>query len=249
LFTYLENPSQAIWLTVLLLVWAVLLFGGFLFGSGQDGRRMPAWTRLGSSAVLVLAAISWAVISRGEAAAAYALLLAGGMIFGFVGDLSLAQVFVSGRNSQLGGIGAFAVGHLFYIAAIWLLGSTLGLDNSMARYAALFLWWLVGALGWYLIVFRGSKATPLHWLVFPYGLLLATTAGAASGLALQDPAFWPLALGTALFLFSDMLIGGSWFNDLDFRFIHDLIWLTYGPAQMLIVYSAGTALQASVKII
>ena len=81
----------------------------------------------------------------------------------------------------------------------------------------------------------------LHWIVLPYALLLATTAGVATGLALQAPSFWPLALGAALFLFSDTLIGGNWFNNLDFPLVHDLIWLTYGPGQMLIVYSVGVA--------
>lgn len=248
LFSYLNNPFQQTWLFGLLLVWSLLLFGGFIFGSSKNGRRMPAWTRLGSSAVLVLAAISWALVSKGTATALYALLLVGGMIFGFVGDLSLAQVFIRGRRSQLGGIGAFALGHVFYIAAIWYLGNTLGFAGAAARFGALAVWWLLGALGWYFVVFRGPQATALHWIVLPYALLLATTAGAASGLALQEPLFWPLAIGTALFLFSDMLIGGNWFNNVDFPLIHDLIWLTYGPAQMLIVYSAGAALQTGISL-
>jgi hypothetical protein len=245
LFFTLDSSLQKAWLIALLLLWAILLFGGFIFGTSKEGRRMPAWTRLISSAVLVVAATSWALISRGEAAELYALFIAVGMSFGFLGDCFLAQLFISGRKSQLGGIGAFALGHLFYITGIWLLGNTLGLSNGAARLGALLVWWACGALGWYFVVYRGSKATSLHWIVLPYALLLATTAGAATGLALQAPAFWPLALGAALFLFSDMLIGGNWFNNLDLPLIHDVIWLTYGPGQMLIVYSVGTAVQAA----
>ncbi len=168
------------------------------------------------------------------------------MIFGFLGDLFLAKVIISGKAANLSGIAAFAVGHLFYISAIWRLGSELGLTVTSARLGALLAWWLLGALGWYFIVYRGAKATALHWIVLAYALLLATTAGAATGLALQEPAFWPLAVGAALFLFSDTLIGGNWFNALDFPLIHDLVWLTYGPGQMLIVYSAGTAVMLSI---
>lgn len=208
---------------------------------------MPAWTRLASSAVLVTAGFSGAFISRDYATATYALLISLGMSFGFIGDLSLAKVFISGRKSQLGGIGAFAVGHLFYIPAIWGLGSTLGLTAVGARLGALLVWWLVGFLGWTFVVFRGAKVSSLKWIVLPYALLLATTAGVATGLAVQEFSFWPLVIGAALFLFSDTLIGGNWFNDLDFPMIHDLIWLTYGPGQMLIVYSAGTAIQASLQ--
>ena len=231
----------------MLLVWALLLFGGFLFGSNKGERRMPVWTRLGSSVVLVVAGFSWTLISRDYGMERYALLLAIGMTFGFVGDISLAKVIISGKAANLGGIAAFAVGHIFYITAIWQLGDELGLTAIAPRVGALLAWWLVAALGWYIIVFRGSKATPLHWIVLPYALLLATTAGAATGLALQEAAFWPLAVGAALFLLSDTILAGNWFNQLDFPLIHDLIWLTYGPAQMLIVYSAGAAVQLTIR--
>jgi hypothetical protein len=243
MFSYLNNPIQQVWLTMMLVLWAALLFGGYIFGQEKEGRRMPGWTRLGSSAVLVIAGFSWVVISRNYGTGSYALLLAMGMTFGLLGDLFLAKVFTSGMRANIGGIIAFAIGHLLYIAGIWRLGNEWGLTNPGSQLTGLVLWWLVAALGWYFIVFRGSQATFLHWFVLPYALLLATTAGVATGLALQTPAFWPLALGAALFLFSDMLIGGNWFNNLDFPLVHDLIWLTYGPGQMLIVYSAGTALQ------
>ena len=246
MFSYLNNPLQQTWLLILLLLWALLLFGGFIVGPKKDGRRMPAWTRLGSSVVLVVAASCWTLIGRDYGTAWYALLLAAGMISGFLGDLFLAKVIISGKAANLSGIAAFAVGHLFYISAIWRLGSELGLTVTSARLGALLAWWLLGALGWYFIVYRGAKATALHWIVLAYALLLATTAGAATGLALQEPAFWPLAVGAALFLFSDTLIGGNWFNALDFPLIHDLVWLTYGPGQMLIVYSAGTAVMLSI---
>ena len=75
----------------------------------------------------------------------------------------------------------------------------------------------------------------------PYALLLASTAGVchrprASG----RPRLIPLALGAALFLFSDLMIAAKLFAGSETRRIKidDLIWLTYGPGQMLIVYTA-----------
>ena len=38
-----------------------------------------------------------------------------------------------------------------------------------------------------------------------------------------------------------MILGGEWFNDLHLPLIHDLIWLTYCPGQMFIVYSIAIA--------
>ena len=97
---------------------------------------------------------------------------------------------------------------------------------------------LIGLAGWYFVVFRGQQATALHWAALPYALLLASTAGLASGLALQARSFIPLALGGALFLTSDLILAAQLFNGLSFFLVGSVVWLTYGPAQALIVYTA-----------
>lgn len=233
MFTYLA-ASQRFWLIGLLIVWAIFLFGGFVFGKGA--RRMPAWTRMTSSAVLVAAAWSWFVINQGS----FSLLLALGMTLGFVGDLWLAGVLPFGR-SVIGGIVAFGIGHIFYISAILHFGNQNGLNAPIPRWSALVIWLLVGLVGWYLIVFRRQEVTILHWAALPYALLLASTAGLATGLALQSTYFVPLAIGAALFLLSDLILAGELFSGLQFPLIGDVIWLTYGPGQALIVYASGVA--------
>ena len=84
MFSALVTPFASLWVTGLLILWAVLLFGGFVFGRVNAGRtgRMPLWTRLASSAVLVLAAWSWYVVSRGTTTSLFALLIAIGMTLG-----------------------------------------------------------------------------------------------------------------------------------------------------------------------
>lgn len=238
----LTSPTQRTWLIALLIVWAILLFGGFLLGTGDPARRMPVWTRMASSATLVLAAFSWYAFIRGTAAQGYALLIALGMTAGFLGDLFLAGLMPGGRN-VLAGIGSFAVGHVFYIVAFLRFSNQASLTDPGRRGIALLAWLLVGVVGWYLVVFRGSADhTVLHWVALPYALLLASTAGLATGMALQEPSFWPLAIGAALFLLSDLILAGEMFAGLRFPLIGDVIWLTYGPAQMLIVYSVNAAL-------
>jgi hypothetical protein len=53
-----------------------------------------------------------------------------------------------------------------------------------------------------------------------------------------------MAVGAAFFLLSDLILAAHLFNDLFFPLFEDAIWLTYGPGQMLIVYSVGSALGA-----
>lgn len=241
---HLTNLAQQFWLLGLLVLWALLLFGGFAFGTLNEERtrRMPTWTRLGSSLALVVAAWSWYVFTLGSAVSALSLYLAIGMTLGCLGDLFLAGVFPL-PQPVLGGIAAFGLGHIAYIVGLLQFGSQQpGLDLPGPRWGAWVAWLVIGFVGWYGIVFRGSKPTLLHRAALPYALLLASTAGVATGLAVQEPAFIPLALGAALFFASDLILAAQLFNHRHFPLIGDVIWLTYGPAQALIVYSVASAL-------
>ncbi|HEY7125964.1 MAG TPA: lysoplasmalogenase [Ktedonobacterales bacterium] len=233
-----DNSFERLWMLALLALWAALLFGGFALGKPDDTRtrRMPTWARVASSLTLVLAAWSAYFFSGCCLSSTYSLWIALGMTLGCLGDLFLAKV-IPLPEPVLGGIGAFGLGHVGYITALVAFGNASGLTAAGPRWGALAAWLVVGAAGWFLVVFRGHKPTVLHWAALPYSLLLASTAGFATGLALQTPVFLAFAVGAALFLVSDLILAAQLFNKLHFPLIGDVIWLTYGPAQALIVYS------------
>ncbi len=234
-------------LVVLFVLWAALLFGGYVLGrpSRSTGRRMPTWTRMSSSFVLVLAAWVFLLISQRSNFGSYPLFIAVGMTLGFIGDLFMARL-IPVREHVLGGMAAFGLGHIAYIAAGLSLARALGLTAAAPLVAAWLAWLLIGVAAWYRVIFRGQKATPLHWAAFPYALLLASTAGVATGLALQDARLVPLALGAVLFLASDLILAANLFTGRSFKRINpdDVVWLTYGPGQCLIVYSTAFLLAA-----
>jgi len=244
MFTHLLSRAQNLWLTALLLLWAVLLFGGFILGrpDGEAVHRMPTWARMASSAVLVMAAWSWFAVAWGGPAGPFALLIAIGMTLGLAGDLLMARLLPV-PDHVLFGMAAFGLGHVAYIAAFLRLGNQAGLDAAGPRWGAWAAWLLVGLAGWYFTVYRGQQPTALHWAALPYALLLASTAGLATGLAVQSPAFLPSAFGGACFLFSDLLLAGQLFGGAHFYLIGDVVWFLYGPAQMLIVYGVSSALR------
>jgi hypothetical protein len=172
-----------------------------------------------------------------------------GMSLGFLGDLLMARWLPAGER-LLEGMGAFGLGHLAYIVGLLLFMDRHSLAGPLARWGAWLAWLLVALLGWYLVIWRpatraGGRPGVLHWAALPYSLLLGSTAGLATALAIQAPAFLPMAIGTALFLVSDTLLGANQFNHAYCYLIDDLIWLTYGPAQMMIVYSISNALRVT----
>lgn len=230
-------------------LWAALLFGGFIFGDGADSRaRIPRAARIGSSAVLVVAGCAWVVVAASTRARRYALLIAVGMALGFIGDLFNAGLIPGVfENATIGGIIAFGLGHLAYIAACLDLERTAALDRRALRNLALVAWLAFGFAGWLYVTTDAPKSADLRWPALPYSLLLAGTAGLASGIALRDRRFVPLAVGGALFLTSDLVLAWELFQG-SFDMAGDIVWLTYGPAQMLIVYSVGTAIVASLAV-
>jgi uncharacterized membrane protein YhhN len=148
--------------------------------------------------------------------------------------------FVPLPDPVLGGIVAFGLGHIAYITGCVNLARRAGLTDRRVIAGALIVWQLVALVGWYFVAVQGTEARALVWPALPYSLLLAATAGITSALALQERRFAGLALGGALFLASDLILACELFRG-PFSHQTECVWLTYGPGQMLIVFSSITA--------
>jgi|JI6StandDraft_1071083.scaffolds.fasta_scaffold49292_2 hypothetical protein len=210
-----------------------------------DLRYLPRWLTLGQSALLSAAAWGLQRVFRNTPAADVATHLAVGMTLGTVGDVFMAQ-----QNVPLG-MAAFGAGHIAYVRGLLRLSKQQQLPRPLAMGLAWGAWSVIGAAGWLGLVRLGPQgSSTLGWLALPYSLLLASTAGVATGLSVQEPRYWPLAAGAVIFLTSDVLIAMRLFNPSLFAAIPksirgDLVWLTYAPAQMLLV--GGSLLAAWVQ--
>jgi hypothetical protein len=230
--------------TGLWIAWAGLLAAAMLAGNLGAGHGAPLATalRMGSSVALVVTGwVAWAVWREGSSGR-FALAIAIGMTLGAIGDFFNAGLldFVGLSNGVLGGIAAFGLGHIAYIAGTIDLAKRSGLVDRSKIGAAVIAWQLVGLVGWYFVVMLGSENRDLVWPALPYSLLLAGTAGVTCGLALQDRRLGGLALGGALFLASDLILAFGLFRG-RFDYQTECVWLTYGPGQMLIVFSTIAA--------
>lgn len=230
-------------LILLWLAWAGFLFGGMLFGELNEGqtRHGPGWCRMASSMVLVGAGWIGALALVGRPASRYAALIAVGMTLGLLGDLFNAGWMERiSKLGTLGGMISFGLGHIAYIAACLDLRRRAGLTAAAPLRNALIAWELFALAGWYFVAWRGTDNLPLRLPALPYCLLLAGTAGFTSGLALQSRWLIGLGLGGALFLISDLILAVPLFGK-SFYLSGDAVWATYGPGQMLIVYSIPAA--------
>lgn len=221
---------------VLILFWAVLLFGGFIFGKPceDETRRMPLPTRLLSSFTLVIGAWTWFAISRGTPVDTFATWLAIGMTLGFIGDVFMANVLPL-ENHVIYGMLSFGIGHIAYIIGMMMIT----LPEQSLLYPAISVvlaWWAIAVVLWYFVVYRGSNRETVIYLALPYAILLATTAAIAMNLTFLDITFLPVMIGAILFLVSDLVLAAQLFNGLHFKYVSDVVWFLYGPGQMLIVF-------------
>lgn len=229
---------------VLLLVILLLLVGGFALHAYDEKRlaRMPKRTELPQSFLLIiLAVIVWLSAAQGTALNTLALLIVLGIALGFLGDLFMANIFKQEKH-VLGGMAAFGIGHVFYMLGFREIALAFDLHDLGSYVLALVVMWIVALVIWALLVRTPDSDSTMQVAALVYALFLASMAAYAIGLALQQGAFWPLAIGGILFLFSDSLIASKLFAGRRFRYMGDVEWATYILAQVLIVTVVPVAL-------
>lgn len=244
ILTNLPAPWGAIGDLLLLGVLGLLVYGFFAhrYDTLRLG-RMPKRLELPQTPLLILlAAIVWLSAARGTSLETLSVLTLIGVAFGFLGDLFMADVFQQ-KNHVLYGMLAFAAGHVCYILGFREIAVTFGLHVTASYVLALGVMWIVAGLVWFYLVREPTGDQTMQRAALGYALFLASMAGYALGLALQEPAFWPLAIGGLLFLLSDALIAARLFGGRTYRYLGDVIWTTYILAQALIVTAVPVALR------
>lgn len=234
---------------LLFLAWLLTLGTSLLIDLNviDDHPPMKLSLRMASSFILVLAAC-FTITKVTQNLRPIAILVALGMFLGFLGDLAMAELIGKGLfpNAAIGGMLFFGLGHLCYISASQVTRRKLQLPANAKWWLAIAAWQVIGFFNWYVVVARSEKHPALHYPAFAYGALLAATAGITSALALLNRRFLWVALGAALFLFSDAVIAWEMFQG-STPLLRFLVWATYGPGQMLIVFGFADALRSHSK--
>jgi hypothetical protein len=105
--------------------------------------------------------------------------------------------------------------------------------------AAVWLWIIVEMVTWYFWIYRRGDDDSIRVTPLTYAILVSVTAGMATALTLDESNFILLAIGAALMWFSELIIAPQFLraqqSDHTWPLLGDLVWLTYGPGQMLLV--------------
>ncbi len=141
-----------------------------------------------------------------------------GLLFCALGDVLLEIVFVYG-------MAAFAIGHLFYIAAFVEWGRVLGFNKRDVPVAVLVVLVSIGLLVW-LLPGMGDLTGP----AIAYQVII--TVMVCSAFVVKAPVL--ARLGAVLFMLSDTLIAIGKFTDIDPPI--GSVWITYAAAQILIAW-------------
>jgi hypothetical protein len=222
---------------MLLGIAAGLLIAGFTKPNDTRPRnRIPLPIRMLSSALVLVAAVILAGSGKRTAQ-----LAAGGMAWGFLGDLLMAKL-IPVPDHVLAGMASFGIGHGLYIAACNQVGRQSTLTDRRTGVLGLLSGWLMAVVGWRVLAYSPARGSLINSAALGYALLLGSMSGLAGSLASQDRRCVSLALGGNLFLLSDLILAGEIFRNTHFPSSGDLIWLTYWAGQALIVDSLGGAL-------
>ena len=138
------------------------------------------------------------------------------------------------------GMGAFLIGHFFYL---WVLMNGMGGLKGWKEYACLYVPMLLA----YPLTSLFGAQWPMSGVLVVYALTLMYYVSAGVLWALRGRRFaWRVIAGGLLFIISDALIGINAFADIDFALRHAFVLGTYLPAEWLLVSAmVRTQLQES----
>ncbi len=213
---------------------AAIVFGK----SSADGdRHSITWLQRSTSLQLaVMAWLFWGLDMRGGALGRFSLLIALGMSISFIADLIMAGASES-KGRLLAGIAVFGAAHVVYLLAYVAGARELRAVQCVVFLGAALIMIVIALVIWYAFVRNPAGDSLLNFGALGYTVLIAIMVAGAGTLVYARHALWPLLLGALLFFVSDAILGNSLFRRNKWRYVSEVVWLTYIAGQALIVWS------------
>lgn len=209
---------------ILLALWSAALVSAFAFGRYNADRTRHSvrpLLMLTSALLVVMAALFWAGAAI-TPLAGFSVFIAIGMAAAFIGDLILAE-YIRTPERVIFGIIAFGAAHILYSLGYLRAADALGFEGGGLRWAILAASWVAGLALWAGLVRSPGMPAVLNLGSLAYTVLISTMTALAVWLALEDRRLWFLALGAALFLASDVILGNQLFRRNNWFLVSDVV--------------------------
>jgi len=216
-----------------LVICAVMYWDCMYYEHGRTWRKGTA-----SSMFVLLGAVNliYALINRAENLK-YPAVMTFGFVLGMLGDIVINYTFIPGAA-------LFALGHVFYFAALCCLmpfGKADLLAGSILTVIS------IGVLELVPVFNFGDPIIEVICCV--YGLIISFMFGKAIGnlVRTRNVQNIIIVIGCFLFFFSDLMLVFDWFSDMD-EYARELCLFSYYPAQCLLgLAMIFTAVKTKVK--
>jgi uncharacterized membrane protein YhhN len=189
-----------------------------------------------TSFLFIAVAFASFMVNPGQGVAEFAMLIMMGLISGLIGDILLDLKIMYRESSSLyqhGGMVAFLVGHIFYLAALIIYFGF----NWMPVIIALVLAVIIGLVSKYILKFNFAEHTIntyAYSFVLSYMMTQACYAAITQGYTACTVL---LAAGAILFLLSDLVLVMTYYDNKDSRPFIAVNHVLYYAAQFTIALS------------
>ncbi len=208
----------------------------FLINRDRNGSVKALLYKTAASFLFILVAFTSFIVNPGQCTALFAVLIIMGLVCGLVGDILLDLKIMYKESSSLyqhGGMAAFLVGHLFYLAALIIYFGFSWIPLVIALVLAA----IIICVSKFLFKFNFAEHTVdtyAYSFVLAYMMTQACYAAVSRGYTACTVL---LAAGAILFLLSDLVLSMTYYDNKDSRAYISVNHVLYYAAQFAIALS------------
>lgn len=220
----------------LLLLAGAIALTVFLIARDRNGSVQALLLKTLASFLFISFAFTSFMVSPGEVVATFAMLIMMGLICGLIGDILLDLKVMYKESSSLymhGGMVAFLVGHLYYLAALIIYFGF----NWIPVVIALVLAVIIGLVSKFMLKFNFAEhtiSTYAYSFFLSYMMVQACYAAVTQGFTTCTVL---LAAGAILFLLSDLVLVMIYYDNKDTRPFLAANYILYYAAQYTLALS------------
>ncbi|MBQ7932436.1 MAG: lysoplasmalogenase [Clostridia bacterium] len=228
------DTGKIVFILLNILVIAAVMYWDFMYY--EHGRTWRKGTA--SSMFVLLGAVNliYAVINRAENLK-YPSVMTVGFLLGMLGDIVINYTFIPGAA-------LFALGHVFYFAALCCLLPFGRIDVVTAGILT-----VISECVLLLCPVFNFGDDVIKIICCVYGMIISLMFGKAVGnlIRVRNLQNVLIVIGCFLFFFSDLMLVFDWFSDMD-EYSRELCLFTYYPAQCVLGFAMiFTAMKSRVK--